>query len=245
LIDILLDPDPELASSAAWALGRIGDKTAIPALRETFAIPYPLLQARSARALGMLHDHESASTMMAWLQTDSDPALKRACAAALGALQHMPALAVIIELLLQTRRPSFRGELATAAGQIIGSEQQYIKLLRDCKSDLNTAAGAALLDINKILTKRKSTRPEISELTRMGAGHFAKGDIRMGVIVLAQVIEQLQTDLKEPEILKICKLFTSELGRMTEPDIEFISLALHTYESAIKSSYAPTQGETT
>ena len=78
LIDILLDPDPELAASAAWALGRIGDKTAISALRESLAIPYPLVQARSARALGMLQDEDSALMLMSWLRTDSDPALKRA-----------------------------------------------------------------------------------------------------------------------------------------------------------------------
>ena len=108
LIDILLDPDPELASSAAWALGRIGDATAIPALRESLAIPYPLLQARAARALGMLQDMESSPMLMSWLQTDSEPPLKRACAAALGALQYVPALTAIVELLRQTRRPSYQ-----------------------------------------------------------------------------------------------------------------------------------------
>jgi HEAT repeat protein/MFS family permease len=236
LIDILLDPDPELASSAAWALGRIGDTTAIPALRESLAIPYPLLQARAARSLGILHDNESASMLMSWLQIESDPALKRACAAALGALQYAPALTAVVGLLCQTQRPSFRGELATTSAQIIGNEKRYIKLLRDCKSDLHTAAGAAMLDIKKKLAKKKPTRPELLEIMNMGANHFAKGDLAQGVMVLAQVLERLKTNLTQSEILEVCDILITELSQMTEPDIEIISLALHTCESVIKSS---------
>jgi HEAT repeat protein/predicted MFS family arabinose efflux permease len=228
LIDILLDPDPELASSAAWALGRIGDTTAIPALRESLAIPYPLVQARAARSLGMLQDIESASMLMSWLQTDAEPPLKRACAASLGALQYLPALMSIVKLLTQTRRLSYRGELATAAARIIGSEQRYIKLLRDCKADLNTAAGSAMLDIKKALKKKYPTDSVLLETVETGARYFAKGDLKPAFVAMGQVIDSLQKEPFEPAIVEVLGVFSQDIAAMTEADVEIISLALHT-----------------
>ena len=233
LMNILMDPDPELASSAAWALGRIGDTTAIPVLRESLAVPYPLLQARAARSLGMLQDKESAPMLMSWLKTDADSALRRACAAALGALQYMPALTSIVGLMEQTRRPSFRGELANAAARIIGSEQRYIKLLRDCKTDLNTAAGAALLDIKKPLTKKNAMDSSLKEALETGAKCFARGDLVNAQSALCQVIESLPTESIAPEMVKSLAMFREKLAVINEVDVEIVSLALHTCGSML------------
>ena len=58
LISVLKDvsANSDLSIAAAWALGRIGDKKASEPLREALASKYPLLQARSARALAALGD---------------------------------------------------------------------------------------------------------------------------------------------------------------------------------------------
>lgn len=237
LIQILLDPDPELSASAAWALGRIGNPRAIPALRESLAFRYPLLQARAARALGMLHDTESAPMLMDWLVSESDPALKRACASALGALQYRAALTDIIKLLLHTKRPSFRGELATAAAQILGDEQQYVKLLRDCRMDLNTAAGGALLDLKKLMARKKYTDQELIQVVEKTAGSFARGDLGTALNSLEQIIHNLGTRVIEPTLYESLGIFIKELNTANEPNTETISLALHICHSIIKTSH--------
>jgi hypothetical protein len=238
LIDILLDPDPELASSAAWALGRIGDATAIPALREALAIPYPLLQARAARALGTLNDMDSAPMLLSWLRIDSEPPLKRACAAALGALQYLPALPDIVGLLVVTKRSSFRGELATAAARIMGAEQEYVKLLREGRTDLSTTAGGALLDLKKILIKKKPVDRELVKTAEIAARYFAKGDFTPALATLQQVIHGLEAQVKEPGILDVLKVFCHEFAVTDTPDVEVISLSLHVCRSVIKTKSA-------
>lgn len=233
LIDILLDPDPELASSAAWALGRIGHESAIPALREALAIPYPLLQARAARALGMLKDKGSAKMLLSWLKADVEAPLKRACAAALGSLDYKQALSEIFLLLKQTRRASYRGELAAAAARIIGSESRFIKLLKDCKADTNTATGKLLLDVKKSLTKMKFVDAMLAETIEETAKLFSEGDWQQAYKALGDVIKLLPKDGAGAETLEVLKDFAKQLSLGDELPVEMLALGLHTCDAIV------------
>ena len=68
LILVLGGNEPDLSIHAAWALGRLGDKHAAIALRETLESEHPLLRSRSARALATLGDTHSIPRLLALFQ---------------------------------------------------------------------------------------------------------------------------------------------------------------------------------
>ncbi|MDD5135068.1 MAG: MFS transporter, partial [Phycisphaerae bacterium] len=153
LLDILAGEDIELSATASWALGQIGDDSAIPALREQLTAPYRVLRARSARALGRIGDTESAETLFDLLKVETDQVLKVAYASALGAIKYVPAMENILALLAEVESEIFRGEVALAAARIIGNERNYIKLLRSSEADWSTALSEAILKLKKPMAR--------------------------------------------------------------------------------------------
>ncbi|MEP6985171.1 MAG: MFS transporter [Chloroflexota bacterium] len=102
LCEFVVGTELSLSVVAAWALGRIGDKDAIPALRHGLASQYRSIQAHSARALGTLLDDESAPVLLERLKTESDRGLRIAYSSALGNLRVSEAIPTLFEILAQT-----------------------------------------------------------------------------------------------------------------------------------------------
>ncbi|MAE63986.1 MAG: hypothetical protein CMJ18_06900, partial [Phycisphaeraceae bacterium] len=96
LIAVLDGDEPDLSIAAAWALGRIGDPRAIAPLRRQLTSGYPLLAARSGRALAQLGDRESEPLLLARLREELDDTLS------LLENQILDAMHVIKMLLLPT-----------------------------------------------------------------------------------------------------------------------------------------------
>jgi cyclophilin family peptidyl-prolyl cis-trans isomerase/HEAT repeat protein len=63
------DPEPDVRSMAAFALGLIGDAAARPALVTALADPDPIVQGRAAEALGMIADRSDAAAVSQMVQT--------------------------------------------------------------------------------------------------------------------------------------------------------------------------------
>jgi cyclophilin family peptidyl-prolyl cis-trans isomerase/HEAT repeat protein len=62
------DPEPEVRQMAGFAMGLIGNRAAVPALRAAFGDSSPLVQGRAAEALGLIGDPSAApaiATMVA------------------------------------------------------------------------------------------------------------------------------------------------------------------------------------
>src|SRR5690606_17489245 len=73
LIAVMEGPDPALSAIVAWALGRMGSQTAIPALRKVFIhSKYRSVRAHAARALGTVGDRESIPMLIEHVRSNAD-----------------------------------------------------------------------------------------------------------------------------------------------------------------------------
>ncbi|RPI60946.1 MAG: MFS transporter, partial [Planctomycetaceae bacterium] len=88
LVETLIGGQADLSMTAAWALGRIGDHTAIAPLRWTLANGSPLLQLRSARALVAMGD-ASIKPELLRRAGEGEPALRPAYESTLRSLEKL------------------------------------------------------------------------------------------------------------------------------------------------------------
>lgn len=87
LVETLIGGQPDLSLASAWALGRIGDPTAIAPLRWTFTSGQRLLQLRSARALAALGETSIAAELRRRASDEAEAPLRRAYESTLESLQ--------------------------------------------------------------------------------------------------------------------------------------------------------------
>jgi HEAT repeat protein len=130
-VHVLEGGDRELHHAAAWALGRVGDRAAAPALRRCLEADDPRVAAAAARSLGMLRDAESAPALLARLADPSRGELHAACASALSWIGVCGAIPVLLESLEHAgSRASDAGEIALAIARLVGREDAFVKLWR-------------------------------------------------------------------------------------------------------------------
>jgi len=86
IIERLDDPSSEVREEAARALGRIGDKEAVPVLVTALSDSQSTIRIEAARALGRIGD-KSAVAPLADAMASSSPELRAACAKALGSIR--------------------------------------------------------------------------------------------------------------------------------------------------------------
>lgn len=137
-----------LSVVAAWALGRIGDPEALPALREGLNSEYRSVRMHCARALGTLGDKSVSALLHERLQTESDPGLQMAYASALGNLQASEAISTVFDLIPSFENQGARLELALSLARMTGSEHQFVRLLRQARDDSGTAIAQELIHLS-------------------------------------------------------------------------------------------------
>jgi len=232
-------PGTELALSvvAAWALGRLGDPSAITALRGSLNSPYPMIQAHAARALGALEDHQSAPVFLERLRDETDKGLQMAFAAALGKLQARGAAGLLLETLQETKNQGARLELALSLARLVGDEDYFIKLLNQTRAA--TGIGTALAQNINMLRKKIEKRQyedELHDLFLESGDAFAREDLDRGVSALSQIIQSPPHHGISPHadlILQACAGYFEQGGAAR---IEYILLALHTLDAVWASS---------
>jgi HEAT repeat protein/MFS-type transporter involved in bile tolerance (Atg22 family) len=109
LMEMLISGQGDLSAEAALALARVGDPSAIPALRWTLASPFPLLRLRSARALAAFADADVLTDVERAARRETDPAMVEGFAQAAAMLRDSsdrPALAQRLRKLRRTRKAS-------------------------------------------------------------------------------------------------------------------------------------------
>jgi HEAT repeat protein len=154
LIEILNGTELALSVVAAWALGRMGDHEALPALRSALDSPYHSIQAHSARALGALGDQEIVPEMIKRLATETDKGLLMAYASALGKLHAIQATDQLLTLFYNTTNPGARREMALCLARLVGDEHHFITLMRNLREDLGTAAAQAVTAFKKKVDRK-------------------------------------------------------------------------------------------
>jgi hypothetical protein len=209
---------------AAWALGRMGDRDAIPALRQGLASQYRSIQAHSARALGTLGDEESAPLLLERLRTESDRGLRIAYSSALGNLKVSEAIPTLFEILAQTENEGARLELALALARMIGHEHHFIRLVRQMRNDKSTALSQMITAIQRRL------KPEvevIGPIMSECAEAFARNNHEQGIALLNRVITMLPFDLYTPEARTILRECSKRMDEFKTTHSEYLILALH------------------
>jgi len=151
LIEILHGDEPDLSVVAAWALARLGDRRAIPALRAGLDSGFPLLRARCARALATLNDTDSVPILLEHFRGCGDAGERLAYSAALGRLHCTDAIPDMLTLLKHLHTESARGEIALSLARCVDAEPEFIRLWRDVRAHGGAALSRAVLALEERL----------------------------------------------------------------------------------------------
>ncbi|MFA5865295.1 MAG: MFS transporter [Phycisphaerae bacterium] len=233
LLLVLVGNEPDLSVAAAWALGKLGDKSAILPLRETMLSEFSLLQAHSTRALAKLGDKDSIPNFMEKLRTEPNDKLRLAYAAALGMLRARESTGDVLALLKNIHDPILASELALALARIVGREGYYIQLWRATRKELGTAVAQTLIHFEKEFSGAKKVHGEIITLTRDCAARFAQNELVQAVALLSVLVRKIPTEsLSEPSVL-ILRECAERLTESGPSRCEYVLLALHTLNETL------------
>ncbi len=188
LIDILEGSELALTVVAAWALGRLGDRYAVPALRRALDSDYRSVRAHAARALGALGAAEVAPELIDRLATETDKGLQMAYAATLGSVKAVEGVPVLLHLLDVTENPGARLELALTLARIVGDESAFITLLRHARSDTATAIAQSLAAFRR---RNRGIPADAASTMDQCEAAFTRGDLARGSRCLGDAIDLL------------------------------------------------------
>jgi MFS family permease len=230
---------------AAWALGRIGNESALPTLRNGLNSPYKSIVAHSARSLGTLGDKASIPLLHERLKAETDKGLRIAYSSALGNLHAEEALNTLFEVLHSTENEGARMELALAIARIndanAADEGQFIRLMRQMRQDKGTAAAQILMTWKRKLDDQPDERFQETITACMNA--FAADDFAGALALLRQIIEAMPMHAMNgayppgaPQMrtLKECAAHFEASGSKRH---EYLLLALHVLEGQVNGKH--------
>lgn len=234
-----MGPEPRLAAAlnkvldgteislsvvAAWALGRMGDESALPTLRAGLDSSYRSLQAHCARALGTMRDQSVAPLLLERLEAETDKGLRMAFASALGNLRYRPGLPIILDMMAEMENEGARMELALAAARMAEGEPEFIRLWRALRSDTGTGASQGMMSLRRRLDR--TAPPELRMAIEVCANSFARNQLDEGAAQLALIIPQLApAHADDPQGL-ILRMTAGQLGAGGAERMEYLILAL-------------------
>ena len=230
LVELLKGTELALTVVAAWALGRIGDRSAIGPLREGLRSEYRSIRAHCARALGALGDTESIPTLLELLNHETDRGLQMAYASALGNLRAREAAPRLLTLLREFQNRGARMELALSLARLVGKEHPFIQLVRGARTDAGTTIAQALTTLNKKILNTSLDHDNIVSTMDRCIQASAHGDLTTGAAYLSQIIRWIPPSTLDEcarTILDECAHAIDEFGAER---IEYILLALHILE---------------
>jgi Na+/melibiose symporter-like transporter len=227
LSKIVIGTEVSLSVIAAWALGRLGDTDAIPALRHGLDSHYRSIQAHCARALGTLNDQETAPVLLERLKMETDKGLVMAYSSALGNLHYGEAITTLLDVLYHTENEGARLELALALARIIGQEHHFIYLLRQMRQDRGTAASHAVT-----VFKRRAhlNEGELADLAAETADTLAREDFDKGIEQFVQLVQALPPDMGTHNCRTVLAACAARLPEVKLTRGEYLLLGLYSLE---------------
>ncbi len=235
LIEVMEAPDPALAVIAAWALGRIGDVQALPALRRVFReAKYHSVRAHAARALGTLGDRESIPFLMKEVQSDSDLGMKAACASSLSKLRVTEAAPELLDILYVDSYPQSRREMGMCVARLLEAETRYIELSRSFYEDPGTALAREVDVLRNIMGKSSSEREEMLSALLAARQQFAQGQLKQGFQPFLSVIQSLAEQESDTPCRQILFEAGSRMDEFGTNRMEYLILAIVAMEKCLK-----------
>lgn len=206
LVEVLNGDDPAMSVIAAWSLGRMRDPLAIDPLRSALNSRYRSVRAHAARSLAGLEDLGAVPTLRRNLETEIDKGLNLVYATSLAKLDDIQVIPRILKLIQMETSEIGRKELALALARLIGSEGDYIRLLRQVRQDRGTAYSQSLSSLAKKF-ELLDLDGEIVALANQSSEAFARQDLDEGILYLASMACKLpDKSIEEPfrELLDLC-----------------------------------------
>lgn len=232
LIDALNSNEPELSSSAMWALGQYGDKRAIQPLREFLTSPHSLLRASSARSLASLGDYDIAPLLLQTFKNETDDGLRLAYASALGKLRIRDVLPDVLEMLRTLRGRDPRMELALAVTRIAETQDHFARMVREWRQKGNAVCANELTAIQRSdrLVGLSALQTHLITCAQM----INQPNIEPALPELVKLLNEFETLATNPlisNILRECSLRIPEFG---SDRMEYILLGINALDAAVK-----------
>jgi MFS family permease len=214
LVEVLEGNDPALSMMAAWALGRIGNGSALPALRHSLqASRYRSVRAHVARSLGSLGDTDSIALLLDAVREETDMGLKVAFASALGKLKAIQAAPDLLDILYRDRYPSSQKEMGLSLARLLDAETAYIQLARSLLADPGTALAQQVENLRRSLNRRFPEQEDLILQFESAVVLFARGELEMGLQEFSTAVKSLPMD-KLPSHFR--QIFAECITRMQE-----------------------------
>ncbi len=228
LAEVLNGPEPALSTVAAWALGRMGDARAVEALREAArSSKYRSVRAHSIRSLGVLGDAESLPLHLAEIAQETDVGMQLAYSSVLGRMQAVEATDRLLALLASSPSRSSRREMALAVARLVGDENNFVSLLRQCDQEAGTPLAQAVLALRKRLDKGEGGAGPASSALDLCAQTLARQELEPGIGQLAEAIGLLPVDGQAPHVVAIVQEAALRMAQFGVQRMEYPILALH------------------
>ncbi len=234
LIAILKSQEPDLSVAAGWALGRLGDKRAIPALRQALYSEYALLRSRSARSLADLGDSASAPVLCELLKSEKHDGIRVAYVAALGVFRTGQALADIVALLRRLPGESLRAEVALAIVRIIGREKHFVRLWRATRSDFGTGCAQALAAMRKSFVGDWPSPGPCDDLMDQTEQCLASQELDVGAENLGRLIRYVPLDRLPSHLASVLAECGCQLEHSVAVRREYVLMTLNLLYTALQ-----------
>jgi HEAT repeat protein/Na+/melibiose symporter-like transporter len=227
LMLVLGGNEPDISVNAAWALGRMADESAVWALRETLLSDYPLLRARSARALATLKDKDSIKVFIEHFRNEKNPGLRIAYAQSLCKLRYTGLIGEMLEFLASLDDSVIRSEMGLALARIVGNESDYISLWRHLKNDLETEAAKVLLSLKSDIVNSPLIDGNLRELSSQACDAFARANNAEAVKLLAAFAGAVGAKTQRRAVAAILADCQKRLEEFSDTRTEYILLSLY------------------
>lgn len=232
LILVLGGGEPDLSVNAAWALGRLGDKSAILPLREMLHSEHAMLRARSTRALATLGDADSIPVFIELFRAQTDSGLRIAYAQSLGKLQCGLIMEEMLVFLESLKEDMLRYEMALALARIIGRERYFITLWRQLKTDFATNTAMAIMELKKNYQAFFSRNVKANHIAEAASLAFAHEQVMEGSKLVALLLGSIPDTTSWPTLAAIMTECARQLEHSVSQRREYLLLALHAVEAA-------------
>lgn len=231
MIRVLTQGTPELRAAAAWALGRMGDKNAIPALEQMLDSPYPMLRSRTARALGTLGYTQGTAKILEMFYEEEDPGIAVGYVSALAVLGQDQVITQMLEFLERVEDPAIQQETALAISSLLGKDVQAMRLWRRMFTEPGDTLGGIMIGMRKRLVHPHVAHVDPTELGQTidrCTRFLAMEHYEEGLTELRQIILGIRSNAFTPLAQLVFKKVEPALDTYGVSRVEYLFLAVHT-----------------
>lgn len=227
LIDMLQGTELSLSSISAWALGRIGDESAVPALREGLNSDHRSIRTHCARALGMIGDHQSIPDLHERLKNETEIGLQVAFASALANLGATPAVPTLLDILHDISNDKARMDITLSLSKMVSDENHFVTLVRGLHSDPATTLSGELLRLRTRLNKNPIVNDVHVKACSRGIEAFGNDNMERGLENLITIVGGMLFLTENPTAQKLLQGSLDGMQRWGMEHPEYILMALN------------------